>query len=95
MVSGCLCGWVYLGSLEMDGCVNASADVGQPETLIRVSYGLLASRALAWGWGGGWGGDTPLLQHRGELCFQAAFGCNRMRQPETMQRYANLFSGCL
>jgi len=35
----------------MDGCVNASADVGQPETLIRVSYGLLASRALAWGWG--------------------------------------------
>ncbi len=42
----------------MDGCVNASADVGQPETLIRASYGLLASRALAWGWGG-WG-DTPL-----------------------------------
>ncbi|WP_325197361.1 hypothetical protein [Kingella oralis] len=31
--------------------MNASADVGQPETLIRVSYGLLASRALAWGWG--------------------------------------------
>ena len=51
MVSGCLCGWVYLGSLEMDGRVNASADVGQPETLIRASYGLLASRALAWGWG--------------------------------------------
>ena len=50
MVSGCLCGWVYLGSLEMDGRVNASADVGQPETLIRASYGLLASRALAWGW---------------------------------------------
>ena len=48
MVSGCLCGWVYLGSLEMDGRVNASADVGQPETLIRVSYGLLARRALAW-----------------------------------------------
>ena len=47
MVSGCLCGWVYLGSLEMDGRVNASADVGQPETLIRASYGLLASRALA------------------------------------------------
>ena len=45
--SGCLCGWIYLGSLEMDGCVNASADVGQPETLIRASYGLLASRALA------------------------------------------------
>jgi len=38
----------------MDGCVNAGADVGQPETLIRVSYGLLASRALAW-WMGGMG----------------------------------------
>ena len=54
MVSGCLCGWVYLGSLEMDGRVNAGADVGQPETLIRASYGLLASRALAW-WMGGMG----------------------------------------
>ncbi len=61
----------------MDGCVNASADVGQPETLIRVSYGLLASRALAWGWGVDGGGDTPLLQHRGELCFQAVFGCKQ------------------
>ena len=58
MVSGCLCGWVYLGSLEMDGRVNAGADVGQPETLIRASYGLLASRALAWGWG--WGVDGAI-----------------------------------
>ena len=62
----------------MDERVNASADVGQPETLIRVSYGLLASRALAGWMGGGWGGgDTPLLQHRGELCFQAVFGCKQ------------------
>ena len=35
----------------MDGRVNAGADVGQLETLIRASYGLLARRALAWGWG--------------------------------------------
>ena len=60
----------------MDERVNASADVGQPETLIRVSYGLLASRALAWWMGGGWG-DTPLVQHRSKLCFQAAFGCKQ------------------
>ena len=39
------------------GRVNAGANIGQPETLIRASYGLLASRALAW-WDG-WG-DTPL-----------------------------------
>lgn len=45
----------------MDGCVNAGADVGQPETLIRVSYGLLARRALAWGWGVDGGGRYAIV----------------------------------
>ena len=94
MVSGCLCGWVYLGSLKMDGRVNASADVGQPETLIRASYGLLASRALAWGWGVD-GAIRHCCSTVANFVFRLPLAVNKVRQSETAQRWTNLFSGCL
>jgi len=78
----------------MDGRVNAGADVGQPETLIRASYGLLASRALAW-WMGGMGRYAIVAAPWRTLFSGCLCIVNRVRQPEMVQRYTNLFSGCL
>ena len=78
----------------MDERVNASADVGQPETLIRVSYGLLASRALAW-WMGGDGAIRHCCSTVANFVFRLPLAVNKVRQSETAQRWTNLFSGCL
>ena len=95
MVSDCLCGWVYLGSLKMDGCVNAGADVGQPETLIRASYGLLARRALAWGWGVDGGAIRHCCSTVANFVFRLPLAVNKVRQSETAYRCTNPFSGYL